>query len=45
MILYNDEIHLITKSIIQECEKADEDELGTIKNVDLKKFLEKVKKI
>ena len=43
MILYNDEIHLISKTIIQECVKADEDELGTIKNADLKKLFEKVR--
>jgi hypothetical protein len=42
MILYNDEIHMISKSIIQECLKADEDELGTTKIADFKKLLEKV---
>lgn len=42
MILYNDEIHEIAKEIKKECEKADEDELDTIKNSDFKKILEKV---
>lgn len=42
MILYNDEIHEIAKEIKKECEKADEDELETIKNSDFKKILEKV---
>lgn len=42
MILYNDEIHEISKEIITECIKADEDELETIKNLDFRKLLEKV---
>jgi len=43
MILYNDEIHLISKSILEECYKIDEDDsLGTIKNTELKKLFEKV---
>lgn len=42
MILHNDEIHMIAKTIIQECKKADEDELGTIKIIEMKKLLQKV---
>lgn len=41
MILYNDEIHMISNSIALECKKLDEDELGTVPHSEFRKLLEK----